>query len=439
MKIIRFILPIVALTTVAINLTALADANTDLARAIRAGDLAAVKAAVAAGADLNAMDNQKMPPIGIAALLGKADIVGFLADKGADVNRNDGYGFTPLMCAAIRGKTDAAKALLDHGADPSLKGENHQDALTCAIPKGPADPAYEGKRAVSALLKEAMAHPKAAAPATPVAAANPPAAAGADEDEGLGALVKKANPKLLPPPPAPPVAQKGDVQLDGLYLQLQTFFFNGRSSLNYVHYYFFPDGHVFEGVPPGGTVKPNPGKEEWAALEKANPKGCGAYLIKGSSMTMQFAGQKPQTYKFAFEKPGNKDTVLLDGLGAVKMGRFKDKQTLDAMYEAGASMRYSSTGGSRTDSYIGTSTTINFHPDGTWTRSSASSFDTRGTSGGGTSADPGGKYTLSGNTLILTHKDGAVDSFTAYPFGDKDEFPPKHMSINGSMYQLEKR
>lgn len=146
----------------------------DLARAIRGGDLDAVKAAVDAGADLNKLDERKMPPIGAAALLGKTDIVNYLAEKGADVNRNDGFGFTPLMCAAQRGQAGTVKALLKHGADPALKGGNGGDALTYAAPKGPVDPLIDEKTAVIKILKDAIAAggkvattPAGAAPANP--------------------------------------------------------------------------------------------------------------------------------------------------------------------------------------------------------------------------------------------------------------------------------
>ncbi len=176
----------------------------DLARAIRAGDLDAVKAAVDAGADINAVDERKMPPIGAAALLGRVDIVNYLADRGANVNRNDGFGYTPLMCAAQHGQAGAVRSLLKHGADPELKGGNGSDALFYAQPKGPADPLYDEKTAVIKILKDAVAAkahggnaaaplPAAPAPAAPV----PPAA------------VPGGRP---PPVNAPPVAGRSTEQ-----------------------------------------------------------------------------------------------------------------------------------------------------------------------------------------------------------------------------------
>lgn len=128
-----------------------------LGAAIRDGDMTAVRAAVAGGADVNALDERGMPPIGLAALLGKPDIIAYLAANGADVNRNDRFGFTPLMDAAIRGQPEAARVLLALGADPTLKGGNGNDPLGAARPNGPADRHYAGKMAVTKLLQAAIA------------------------------------------------------------------------------------------------------------------------------------------------------------------------------------------------------------------------------------------------------------------------------------------
>lgn len=128
-----------------------------LGAAIRAGDMTAVQAAVAGGADVNALDERGMPPIGLAALLGKPDIIAYLAANGADVSRNDRFGFTPLMNAAIRGQPEAARVLLALGADPTLKGGNGNDPLGAARPNGPADRRYEGKVAVTKMLEAAIA------------------------------------------------------------------------------------------------------------------------------------------------------------------------------------------------------------------------------------------------------------------------------------------
>ena len=202
--------------------------SSELAKSIRSGDLDAVKTAVEAGADVNALDERKMPPIGAAALLGKTDIVNYLADKGADVNRNDGYGFTPLMCAAQRGQAGAVKALLKHGADPALKGGNGSDALSYAAPKGPADPLYDEKTAVIKALKDAISVKKAVggeklAPAVterPAATVAKPAVALTGNTGAVAvALPIEASPSITKNDAGDPVLmEKSGKPIDGLPL-----------------------------------------------------------------------------------------------------------------------------------------------------------------------------------------------------------------------------
>lgn len=194
----------------------------ELGKAIRAGDLDAVKGAVERGADINAADERKMPPIGAAALLGKTDIVDYLAGKGADVNRNDGFGFTPLMCAAQRGQAGSARALLKHGADPLLKGSGGSDPILCATPKGPADRLYDEKTAVLKILNEAIAAKPNGKPAVPptapavVPAATPavaiPPAKVAEQPLEQSTLVTKNADGTLG------VGQKDGKPIDGLKL-----------------------------------------------------------------------------------------------------------------------------------------------------------------------------------------------------------------------------
>ena len=134
-----------------------AAANVALGTAVRAGDIAAVRTAVANAVDINAWDEKGMPAIGLAALLGKPDIIVFLAANGADVNRNDRFGFTPLMNAAIRGQPEAARILIALGADPALKGGNGNDPTGAARTNGPSDRRYDGKIAVGKILETAIA------------------------------------------------------------------------------------------------------------------------------------------------------------------------------------------------------------------------------------------------------------------------------------------
>lgn len=233
---------------------------------------------------------------------------------------------------------------------------------------------------------------------------------------------------------------KGDAQFNGLYLQVQSWFFNGAMSVEYIHYYFFPDGHVFRGVPPGGSVVDQPGAAEFAALLKAHPKNCGTYLVRGDKITFQFPGEKPSVKKFSYEKPGSDAVLMIDTLGAVKVGRFKDDQKLDATYEGGASAR--SAPGSGPQTFVASSSTFDFHPDGTWGRQNIGLIDSNGDKtgvSGSADSTAGGRYQLRGNTLTLTGGDvKSAVSYTVYPFPDKEEFPPMRLFCNGTLYTRER-
>src|SRR5688572_30402212 len=87
-----------------------------LFNAIRAQDLAAVRAAIAAGADVNAVSPHGSTPLTAAAYRGSVDLVGTLIRAGADVNKPD-HDETPLMSAAGAGNLPVVRWLVEAGAD----------------------------------------------------------------------------------------------------------------------------------------------------------------------------------------------------------------------------------------------------------------------------------------------------------------------------------
>jgi hypothetical protein len=293
---------------------------------------------------------------------------------------------------------------------------------------------------------------RAANPAQPIA--NPPAPAN---------VVNRAPPPATTLPPAPPtvapvapvaapapqpaptalVAEKGDLQLDGIYLTISSLAMNGRLQFRYYHYYFLPDGHVFYGIPPGGTVKQKPTGEDIAALMKASPKNLGVYKVTGDQLTIQYPGAKPTTDKASIQKNGDLGTIVVNGAWAVRQGRFKDSQTLDARYATTSTIKAggdeSHGGGDRIN--VSSLNTLDFHADGTFGGAGAVDLGvaskTLNTGSSSKSADHG-KYSISGNTLTMTHADGKTELVTVYPIPDKDESPPKHLNINGVIYNLEK-
>ena len=96
-----------------------------------------VRALVASGADLRALDNDGAGPLHAAALVGHAGIVRLLLDRGLPVNavaRAD--GMTPIAYAAVREHLDAMRMLLKHRADVNLADSGGNSPLLHAAMRG---------------------------------------------------------------------------------------------------------------------------------------------------------------------------------------------------------------------------------------------------------------------------------------------------------------
>ncbi|GHU35289.1 hypothetical protein AGMMS50256_30230 [Betaproteobacteria bacterium] len=108
--------------------------------------LAIVEILVRAGADVNVVDKQGVPPLMLAAL-GKSpkapELVALLIEAGADVNAaSKKEGMTPLMAAAVFGKDETPRAaeiveqLLDAGARPDTRDKKGKTVLDYARESG---------------------------------------------------------------------------------------------------------------------------------------------------------------------------------------------------------------------------------------------------------------------------------------------------------------
>ena len=110
-----------------------------------------VRALVASGADLRALDNDGAGPLHAAALVGHAGIVRLLLDRGLGVNeaaRAD--GMTPVAYAAVRGHLSAMRVLLERHADVNVADSGGNSPLLHA--------AMSGRTAAVRLLLESGAN-----------------------------------------------------------------------------------------------------------------------------------------------------------------------------------------------------------------------------------------------------------------------------------------
>lgn len=94
------------------------DLKEEFFKAVRKGDVEAVKSYLAKGVDVNAkVNNYGGTALALACDRGHTDVVKLLVEKGADINvRDTFYEATPITWAAMRGHTEIIKTLLDKGA-----------------------------------------------------------------------------------------------------------------------------------------------------------------------------------------------------------------------------------------------------------------------------------------------------------------------------------
>ncbi|XP_049797271.1 putative ankyrin-containing lipoprotein Lxx09580 isoform X3 [Schistocerca nitens] len=96
------------------------------------GHVEVVRLLLEEGADVNARDRWRNTPLHQAAWNDDATVVRLLAASFADCNARDDTGNTPLHDAARRGQADAATALLEAGADREVRNYDGDTPLDLA-------------------------------------------------------------------------------------------------------------------------------------------------------------------------------------------------------------------------------------------------------------------------------------------------------------------
>ena len=117
----RFAPAAVAVLLLASPASARAQAPPDVAVAVRAGDLAAARALIAARADVDAPRGDGATALHWAAHRGDLEAAALLIAAGADVDAANALGATPLWLAARNGDARIVERLLEAGADPDVR------------------------------------------------------------------------------------------------------------------------------------------------------------------------------------------------------------------------------------------------------------------------------------------------------------------------------
>ncbi len=102
-------------------------------------DDAVLDALAAAGAELDATNDDGFGALHAACEVGRVDAIEWLLARGADIEARTNRGFAPLHIAGALGHLDAAKALVSRGADRGAVSTDNKDVMALAREEGQAE------------------------------------------------------------------------------------------------------------------------------------------------------------------------------------------------------------------------------------------------------------------------------------------------------------
>ena len=94
----------------------------ELQHAARTGDVGALEAELAAGADVNSFDRHGQTALMLAAHNGHLAAVDSLVRHGAELDVRAKFGLSALMLAIVAGHEPVARRLVRAGADMTIRG-----------------------------------------------------------------------------------------------------------------------------------------------------------------------------------------------------------------------------------------------------------------------------------------------------------------------------
>lgn len=107
------------------------EGDADIWAAVAAADAASGRAALAAGADANAVSPDGSPLLLTVAASGNAEFTAAVLEAGADVNAaHEANGATALHAAAFLGRAEVARVLIEAGADVEVMTYDGNTALS---------------------------------------------------------------------------------------------------------------------------------------------------------------------------------------------------------------------------------------------------------------------------------------------------------------------
>lgn len=115
------------------------DANRRLLDAAAKGDVAAVSAALGAGAAINVRDAAQQTPLLLAVRDNRLEAFNALLAAGADINAQAANKDTPWLLAGALGRTEMLRVMIPRGPDYSLRNRYGGNALIPACERAHVD------------------------------------------------------------------------------------------------------------------------------------------------------------------------------------------------------------------------------------------------------------------------------------------------------------